>query len=147
MNERFMLRKNILRFNFALLICFICSCSNPGTLGSVASTELDCLESNLSSELKKWSNYGSFKPKEGDSTAVNWWKEGGYDFLNYQCLYLKKELYMVSINSSSNSSEIAIRAVYEPQKKNWLFADEFNHKQIKKAELAMKILVSYIYCE
>jgi hypothetical protein len=142
-----MTQNRLLCFSYLLPVFILVSCSNPGTLGAVANTTLECSESTVSNEIGKWANYGSFKPKEADSTAVNWWKEGGFDFLNYHCLYLKKELYMVSINSSSNECDIAIRALYEPQKKNWLFATDFDDQQIKKAELGMKILVSYIYCE
>ncbi len=82
-----------------------------------------------------------FKIKEKDTSAVNWWKEGGYDFLTYRCVNIRKRLYMITINSDSPvESSISIRAYYDRNKKDWIVAKKFTGSDNYRAEKAMKYL-------
>ena len=119
------------------------SSSGPGTLGAVASTELNCSESDVNYVLTSLTETKEFEVLQKDSSAVNWWIEAEYDFLNYTCLNINKRLFMITTNSDDAvETSIAIRAFYDRKKEEWIFATEFSSKDDYIAEKAMETLLS-----
>jgi hypothetical protein len=145
---------NIVLFSFFSLVR--CSGENslsdavsmsPGTLGSVADHELNCSENELESELDELIENFQFSPSVEDTNIVNWWKRNQYDFLNYKCLKIRKQLFMVTIFSESSfNTNLGIRSFYNRTKKTWVFATEFNSKEKYKAERAMSYLLDHLSC-
>lgn len=134
---------------FLFLLVSIYSCTalfdSPGTLGVSSSHAFKCPCSELDYSLNNLSNIRGFKIDEVDSTIVQWWKDGGYDFLNYRCLKIKKRLFMFTLDSNSTlESEISIRAYYNRKKEEWIFAKEFNDEESYFTELALEHLVAFL---
>lgn len=131
-----------------ITVLILSSCEylpDGGTLGSVNSDEYNCTESELSSKLNYLSEIREFKISANDTTLVKRWDEGGYDFLNYQCLRINKRLYMIStISSDLTTSNLGIRSVYSRRKKKWIFAVDFDSKEMYNAENDLGYLVSNI---
>lgn len=115
---------------------------SPGTLGSVASVSIDCDDLTVSNSI---AYNAKFDPKLKDSTKINYWKEGGYDFLNYKCVVIRKRLYMITIdNDGGNSTDISIRSYYNTKNKDWKYATDFNDQEIEKAEFDIEYLIKDI---
>lgn len=114
---------------------------DPGTLGSVGTTDFNCSEIDLEAKLDDLLEINPYIIKTEDSTAVNWWMDGGYDFLTYRCINIRKRLYMITINSDApHKSDISVRAYYDRNKKDWVVAKKFNTSDNYRAEKAMKYL-------
>jgi len=127
-----------------LLPIVLTACMGAGTLGAVADRDLSCSEINSAQELKRLSTVDVFEPAVSDTAIVDWWRKGGYDFLDYQCMYIHKRLYMITVNSDSpETSEISIRSFYSRKMKAWWFAAEFSSSDAKKAEKAMDYLMEH----
>ena len=140
--------KKLLILSLVILSILGCTAGGPGTLGAVATRELDCSESDIENELNKLKNTDPFKTSIEDTNAVGWWERGGYDFLNYKCMNIKDRLYMITINSeNSATADISIRSFYNRKRNEWMFATEFTSTDKQNAEKAMSHLLTYIACE
>jgi hypothetical protein len=142
----------IIIFSF-LIIVFFTSCESaiesssnsggPGTLGAIASTDLNCSESDVNYVLTSLTETKGFEVLQKDSSVVNWWVEAEYDFLNYTCLNINNRLFMVTTRSDDAlETSIAIRAFYDRKKEEWMFATEFSSRDKSTAEKAMETLLS-----
>ena len=139
--------RNLILVNLIVLTLLSCTglAGGPGTLGAIAENELNCSENHLQYELDKLSATDQFKTSIEDTTIIDWWKSGGYDFLNYKCLNIKEKLYMITIISeNSSTTNISIRSFYNRRKKEWMFAYEFNSTEKYNAEKAMENLLNHI---
>lgn len=115
---------------------------DPGTLGVSSSAALNCPETDVARVFDNLTDSSEFTIPLKDSSAVQWWIEGGYDFLNYRCLKIKKAYYMISLNSEDfNATTISIRSIYDQKRKSWIHAKEFNDSQEYLADKAMKYLL------
>jgi hypothetical protein len=113
----------------------------PGNLGVSNSEELNCSEEiilqNLNSKL--------FMLTPNDSKVVNWWEDNGYNFLNYKCIRIYNNLFMVTLlKESDNSTTISIRSRYSFKKKEWIFASEFGSRESEKSLIAMEYIVYHL---
>lgn len=134
----------MLRIAFVVFssMALLFQCSSPGTLGASASADLECSEHDVMWALDNLIDSSEFTIPIKDSSAVNWWSEGGFDFLNYRCVKIKRRYYMISLNSDDLSeTSISIRSLYDPRKKSWKFAKEFNSADEYNAGKAMKLLI------
>ncbi|WP_343748974.1 hypothetical protein [Fluviicola sp.] len=127
---------------FSISLFWITGCdSGSGTLGSAGDTHLNCSGNDVQQRLDVLSEITPYQIQAKDTAAVNWWQEGGYDFLTYRCLNLQKRLYMITIDSDSpTESHISIRAYYNRTKKEWVGAKEFTPADTYRAEKAMEQL-------
>jgi hypothetical protein len=131
-----------------LLLCLvffsILSCSDgsvfdliymrPGGLGVSNSEEFNYSEEIISHKL----NSKQFRLTPSDSIFVNWWKVNGYNFLNYKCIRIYNNLFMVTLlKESDNLTSVSIRSRYSFKKKEWIFASEFDSMESKKSLTAM----------
>lgn len=143
-----------MKINFIIILFYtgICtsSCnsilsdSGPGTLGSSENSQLNCSNFDVENTFTILSKVDNFKIADKDSTIVKWWSDGGYDFLTYRCINIKKRIYMISIDSEAEEfyeTNIGIRAVYNRGKKEWIFAKEFNSTDKYRAKKAMERLM------
>lgn len=136
-------------FLVALMVTFMLnSCnlistgSGPGTLGSVEDSELNCSIYDVENEIDALLQEKGFEVQIKDSTAVNWWVENGYYFLNYRCITLKKRLYMITIDSeNSDETVVSIRSYYNRKSQTWYFAREFTTVDNYRSKKAMEILL------
>ncbi len=111
---------------------------NPGSLGVSASEEVDCSEGLIKQFIKT----RKLSAPSKNSSVVNWWSENGYNFLNYRCVKIYKNLYMVTFqNNGQNSTKLSIRSRYSFNKKEWVFASEFGSKDDRMAEIALDYLI------
>ena len=136
-----------------LIVLFLISCESaiesssnsggPGTLGAIASTDLNCSESDVNYVLTSLTETKEFQVSVKDSSVVNWWEINEYDFLNYTCININKRLFMVTTRSDDAiESSIAIRSFYDRKKEEWIFATEFSSRDNYIAEKAMETLLS-----
>jgi hypothetical protein len=148
--------KNPFIYLFLWLALVSCSGNNSilgngsmgaGTLGAVAQHDLSCSESELAYGVNQLLEIDQFKPSISDSAHVDWWKVNEYDFLNYRCIQIKKQLYMLTLYSeSASSTNLSIRSYYSRPKKEWVFATDFSPVEIIKAEKAMDYLLRNLSC-
>lgn len=116
-----------------------------GTLGAKAIHTLNCPLVNVEHELDSISMMKEFEVAIQDTNITNWWKEGGYEFLNYRCMNIQEKLYMITIdNQDSSYTDISIRSFYSRIKKEWIYAVEFNPNEINRAEKDMQYLLKNI---
>lgn len=136
----------IIFFFFSLSTFVSCTAllESPGTLGVSSSHEFNCPSSEIDYALLNLSDVNEFKIKDADSTIVQWWKDGGFDFLNYKCLKIKKRLFMLTLDGSTSESTLSIRAYYNRKKKDWIFAKDFNHDESYFADMALEHLLSFL---
>lgn len=123
--------------------------SSPGILGAVEVNYLNCSVNDVESNLSYLLTTDSFRVKEKDSTIVDYWKKGGFDFLNTYSLNINKRLYMLSLYSEdANETTLGIRAYYNRHKEKWIYAKKFNESEKSMAEIAMqKLQLEFSECE
>ena len=116
--------------------------SGPGTLGSFAKTDINCSIYSIERKIEELLKKKEFEISLKDSLAVDWWRSGGYEFLNYRCITVKKRIYMITIDSNeSDGTIISIRSYYNRKKKYWYFAREFTATDNYLAKKAMEWLL------
>lgn len=134
------------------LLVLLSSCvlfDSPGTLGFSAEQEFECSSSEIDFALGQLEEVDGFEVKAADSSAVAWWNDNGYDFLDYKCININKRLYMITLDSEeTTSSSLSIRAYYNRKLKEWKVAKEFNAVENYAAKKAMEQLVDALpLCE
>jgi len=115
---------------------------SPGLLGWSATEKIDCSQNELKLKLAKILTYKDFQVSPEDSLIVNYWVEHGFDFLDYSCININLNLYMITTNyESKNKSYIGIRAYYNRSKNKWIYAKKFSKKEGEKAHFALNSLL------
>lgn len=136
--------KNLHIFLFLFLLS-ACNSGGPGTLGVSDEETVNCPFQYVDKEIAYLLTRPEFEIPAKDSTAVNWWSESGYDFLNHRCLTVDKRLYMITIHSEgSDKTAIAVRAVYAGSVRKWRFAADFDSKDNSHADKAFDLLMHEI---
>ncbi len=131
-------------FSLSIFTCCTALLDSPGTLGVSSSHEFNCPSTDLDYALNNLSDIKEFKIDDVDSTIVQWWKDGGYDFLNYRCIKIKKRLFMLTLDGSTSESTLSIRAYYNRKKEDWIFAKDFNDNESYFAEKALEHLLTFL---
>lgn len=135
----------IIFFFFSLSILTSCTAllDSPGTLGVSSSHEFNCPSSEIDYALFSLSDIKEFNIDNSDSTVVQWWKVGGYDFLNFRCIKIKNRLFMLTLDGSTSESILSIRSYYNRKKEEWIFATDFNDVESYFAEKALEHLLTF----
>jgi hypothetical protein len=146
--------KNLCLVSVSLVIILLSSCDSymsnfsPGTLGSVADTQVDCPVMEIQRQVDILLERNPYKIQASDTVTANSWHERGYDFLTFRCVNIKKRLYMITIDhENSTESIISIRAYYNRNEKKWVGAEKFNSKENYHAEKSMESFSVLFYCE
>jgi len=153
LREGFLIKR--MKFTFIILLSLFslvgCSGENPlsdsismspGTLGVSASANLNCSSIDVMRTFDILIDSSEFTIPLEDSSSIIWWFEGGFDFLDFRCVKIKKRYYMVSIDSDNmTETSIAIRSLYDRKRKQWRHAKKFSSIDEYNAEKAMGYLL------
>lgn len=136
--------KHFLNVFSVVLVVSACTAilDSPGTLGVSESHSFNCPSTDIDYALAQLPNNKRFQWSHSDSSAVNWWTENGYDFVQPRCIKVKKCLYMFTLDDEdANTCELSIRSYYNEKKKDWIFAKGFNSAEHSAAEKALNQLL------
>lgn len=133
--------KNLFLVTVTSSLFWLTACSDAGTLGAVGEIDLNCSSMDVQQRVDVLLEIDPYAIKPKDTLVVNWWKDGGYDFLTYRCINIRRKLYMITIDSDGPiESSISIRAYYDRNKKTWIVAKKFTPIDNYRAEKAMDYL-------
>lgn len=133
--------KNLFLVTVTSSLFWLTACDSPGTLGAVGEIDLNCSSIDVGQRVDVLLEINPYEVKAKDTAVVNWWKDGGYGFLTYRCINIRKRLYMITIDSDSpTESNISVRAYYDRNRKTWVFANKFASTDNYRAEKALDYL-------